>query len=422
MPFLPDVLPIPRFRPPSSEQPLLPRAEAAQPIPASVHLLLWGLMLLCNTLFWGVAMRRQSWSWPLAAADVALTCGAYAALFYGNWYVIIPRYLSRTSLTRFLGVLLLALSLTFAVRIASCTVLNVRTRPLSEKIVRQVATMTPSGRVGFMLGVNMNDAGGGVAITSLLVLLLSFYLRLTADYQHEQTRRQQENQRREALEKQHLAAELSLLKAQINPHFLFNTLNNIYSLTSEESAEAPAAVAVLQLAELMRYQLYESAADHVPLEKEISHIQSFLSLQRLRLPSAAAGCLRFDIQAPEAARFPVAPMLLLPLVENAFKHGDLRARPHAVDLRLTLAADRLTFAVRNDVRRTAETSPGKPGGGVGLVNLRRRLQLLYPDRHHLHVAEANGHYHITLTLEAASAYAAPTQSGHTASHRAFLPG
>jgi len=355
-------------------------------------------MLLSNSLFWGVAMRQQAWSWPLAAADVTLTCGAYAALFYLNWHVIVPRYLSRTSLTRFLGVLLLALSLTFLVRIASHTLLDIRPRPLSDKITRKVATMTPSGRVGFILGVNIHDAGGGVAITSLLVLLLSFYLRLTADYQHEQSRRQEEEQRREALEKQHLAAELSLLKAQINPHFLFNTLNNIYSLTSEESVEAPAAVAVLQLAELMRYQLYESAADHVPLEKEISHIQSFLSLQRLRLPAADAGCLRFDIQTPGAAQFPMAPMLLLPLVENAFKHGDLRTRPHAVDMRLTLAASQLTFSVRNDVRRAAERRPDGPGG-VGLANLRRRLQLLYPDRHHLHVANSGVQYYITLILD-----------------------
>jgi LytS/YehU family sensor histidine kinase len=194
-----------------------------------------------------------------------------------------------------------------------------------------------------------------------------------------------------------LAAELSLLKAKINPHFLFNTLNNIYSLTSQESPEAPAAVAVLQLAELMRYLLYESAADTVPLSKEVSHLQSFLSLQRLRLPGASAESLRFNIATDIPPHYPIAPMLLLPLVENAFKHGDLTARPYVVDMRLALHQDRLEFNMRNGIRR-AILPEAKSPGGVGLVNLRRRLQLLYPERHELRVDESATHYHVTLML------------------------
>ncbi|RYU80481.1 sensor histidine kinase [Hymenobacter persicinus] len=381
-------------------QPWLPRPVVAQPIPLTVHLLLWGLMLLSNALYWLLARRHVAWTWPLAATDTLLTCGAYATLFYVNWHFIVPRYLPRTPTTRFLAALLLALAVTFLVRIASHALLGFTPPPPPDLPVGGGTAW----HLGYYLGRTANLAGGGIAVTTLLVLLLSFYLRLTTDYQHEQRRRQEENQRREELEKQHLAAELSLLKAQINPHFLFNTLNNIYSLTSVESAEAPAAVAVLQLAELMRYLLYESAADHVPLEKEISHLQSFLSLQRLRLPATAADCLRFDILADEqqAAQYPVAPMLLLPLVENAFKHGDLRARPHAVSLTLTLEANQLTFSVRNDVLRAVQPRPAGPGG-VGLANLRRRLQLLYPGQHALRLDESATHYHITLTLAAPAA-------------------
>jgi sensor histidine kinase YesM len=242
----------------------------------------------------------------------------------------------------------------------------------------------------------VSAAGGGVAITALLVLLLSFYLRLTTDYQHEQQRRQAEERQREALEKQHLAAELSLLKAQLNPHFLFNTLNNIYSLTSEASPDAPAAVAVLQLAELMRYQLYESAAATVPLAQEVAHLHSFLNLQRLRLPTADA--LQFCVPAELPAHYVLAPMLLLPLVENACKHGDLAQRPHAVELTLRLHEQCLTFTVRNGIRRAVQPTPAGPGG-VGLTNLRRRLLLLYPQRHELRVDASATHYQVTLTLQ-----------------------
>ncbi|KAA9325320.1 hypothetical protein F0P96_20170 [Hymenobacter busanensis] len=381
-----------------------PRPVASQAIPLWVHALLWGLMLLSNALYWLGARRLWPVGWPVVVADIALTCGPYAALFYLNWRVIIPRYVARTGTVRFVGVLLLALGTTFIVRTACISVLGLTqltTTSLPAAVQQQLDTSTIF-RAGYHYGQTLSKAGGSVAITSLLVLLLSFYLRLSHDYQHEQRRRAEEDRRREALEKQHLAAELSLLKAQINPHFLFNTLNNIYSLTSEESVEAPAAVAVLQLAELMRYMLYESAADTVPLAKEVSHLQSFLSLQRLRLPGSGADSLRFAVPDTLPAQYPIAPMLLLPLVENVFKHGDLAARPHVVDMALTLHEDQLTFSVRNGLRRPARPAPAG-AGGVGLANLRRRLQLLYPQRHQLHIQESETDYHVTLTLLAPAA-------------------
>ncbi|GAA4371539.1 hypothetical protein GCM10023186_00050 [Hymenobacter koreensis] len=356
-------------------------------------------MLLSNTLYWLGARQLRDFGWPVAAADIVLTCGTYAALFYLNWRVIIPRYVAHNDTARFVGVLLLALSTTFIVRTVSVSILGL-TQSTNANVpanVQQQLSNSAIFRAGYHYGQTLNKAGGGVAVTSLLVLLLSFYLRLTADYKFEARRREEEERRREELERQNLAAELALLKAQVNPHFLFNTLNNIYSLTSEESPEAPAAVAVLQLAELMRYMLYESAADTVPLTKEVSHLQSFLSLQRLRLPATDASCLRFEVADELPAHYPIAPMLLLPLVENVFKHGDLTARPYVLDMTLALHKGQLSFSVRNAKRRGGRPGPAGPGG-VGLVNLRRRLLLLYPQRHGLHIEETATHYQVTLTL------------------------
>ena len=149
-------------------------------------------------------------------------------------------------------------------------------------------------------------------------------LRITGDYIRGQRNRRE-------LERQQLLTELAMLKTQINPHFLFNTLNNIYSLTSRKSDKAPEAV--LRLAEIMRYLLYESSTDTVPLSRELAHLRSFLDLQRLRLAASAQQAIMLEVEGtdPDCAH-PIAPLLLLPLVENAFKHGDLTARPVAVHI------------------------------------------------------------------------------------------
>ena len=151
----------------------------------------------------------------------------------------------------------------------------------------------------------------------------------------------------------------------------------------------------------MRYLLYESSTDTVPLSRELAHLRGFLDLQRLRLPAAAQAAIRFDVAgpAPDCAH-PIAPLLLLPLIENAFKHGDLAARPLAVHISLMLAADgRLRFSVLNHVAPAdAEWELPELPGGVGLVNLRRRLELLYPGRYILDVQTPPSQHLVTLVL------------------------
>jgi LytS/YehU family sensor histidine kinase len=226
-----------------------------------------------------------------------------------------------------------------------------------------------------------------------LILLLSAGLRLAGDYL-----RQREDRRE--LERQHMRTELSLLKTQLQPHFLFNTLNNIYSLTLQASPQAPEAV--MRLAELMRYQLYDSTDDLVPLAREIKHLRGFLALQLLRLPPDEADeALPFTVLLPPGAEYArrLPPMLLLPLVENAFKHGDLAARPLVARLHLQLEPDgRLLFSVLNYCGHQAASDPAPPGG-MGLTNLRRRLELLYPGRHRLTVAATVTEYQVKLEMQ-----------------------
>lgn len=298
-----------------------------------------------------------------------------SGLFYLNW-LLMPHLFVRTRLPGYF----LALGL----GLATFTALRIGLSYAFEEVKIQGVSQTLDYYVRVLQSYYLLLGG--------LILLLSFFLRLAGDYLRER------DDRRE-LEKQHLRTELALLKTQLHPHFLFNTLNNIYSLTLNASPQAPEAV--LRLSELMRYQLYDSAADTVPLAREISHLQSFLTLQHLRLPPDEADeAIQFTVLLPPGAEhaYQLPPMLLLPLVENAFKHGDLTARPHVVRLSLELADDgQLHFSVRNRRNNAGAVPPGR--GGVGLANLKRRLTLLYPEQYALVVVENNEEYSVRMSLQ-----------------------
>ena len=184
---------------------------------------------------------------------------------------------------------------------------------------------------------------------------------------------QLEAQKREnALVREKLSTELQLLKNQLNPHFLFNTLNNIYSLTRKKSDQAPDVV--LRLSELLSFMLYESGSTTVPLEKEIRFLEDYIALQKIRFTDRLS--LQFDKEIDDPSQ-PVAPLLLLPLVENAFKHGAAEIHSDSfIAIRLQVKNGVLYFSIRNNAEKnTAPASTNK----IGLSNTRRQLELLYRD-------------------------------------------
>ncbi|QKZ12461.1 sensor histidine kinase [Spirosoma sp. KUDC1026] len=195
---------------------------------------------------------------------------------------------------------------------------------------------------------------------------------------------------REALVSERNQAELAFLKSQVNPHFLFNTLNNIYALTYAKSDAAPGAI--LKLSELMRYMLYDSATgpDRVSLAKEVTYLKNFIELEKLRLTQAH---VEFMVDG-NIDLFQIEPMLLVSFVENAFKHGDLTDPNHPLVLDLSVQNGRLRFDTLNKkaIRQTDAV------GGIGLANVRRRLQLLYPNRHTLRITDEPGSYACSLEL------------------------
>jgi len=193
------------------------------------------------------------------------------------------------------------------------------------------------------------------------------------------------------MEKQ--SGELALLRSQINPHFLFNTLNNIYSLVYKKSDDAPEAV--MKMSSIMRYMLYDATTDKVLLEKEIEYLKSFIELEKLRIRHKDFVAL--NISGNVEGRT-IAPMLLIPFVENAFKHGSRNATNPGIRINLIIEPQQIRFDVSNQVRKNA-TGTKDQGGGIGLTNIRRRLNLLYPGKHQLEINSDESSFNIQLTLK-----------------------
>ncbi len=193
------------------------------------------------------------------------------------------------------------------------------------------------------------------------------------------------------LTSQQQADELALLRAQVNPHFLFNTLNSIYSLVYQRSEEAPGAV--MKFSSVMRYVLSDATAERVSLDKEVEYLISYIELQSLRV--AQPGFVNLALEG-DTARTVIAPMLLFPLVENAFKHGSKTMNP-GIFVRLECGEGWLRFTVANYLRENR--IPGETATrGTGLAHLRRRLELTYPGQHSLQTKTGDNRFTVTLEI------------------------
>ncbi|MEN0004318.1 MAG: histidine kinase [Bacteroidota bacterium] len=201
-----------------------------------------------------------------------------------------------------------------------------------------------------------------------------------------------ERQNQEEISRQN-EAQLQFLRAQINPHFLFNTLNNIYSLAVIQSEKT--ADMVLQLSQLLRYVVYDGKADLVALDREIAHIQSYINLFQMR--SEASLNIMFHVSGTTAGQ-QIEPMILIPLVENCFKHCDFAINPNAfINLQLQVQSDQLDFYTQNT--RTLQDQQKDKVGGIGLDNIQTRLALKYPNQHHLQITPSEHQFEVALTLQ-----------------------
>lgn len=232
-------------------------------------------------------------------------------------------------------------------------------------------------------------------VAALVLATSAFIMLFGASYQLLDNRYRKERHTQALLQEQQ-AAQLDFLKAQINPHFLFNALNNIYSLTVLQSPEAPKML--LKLSDLLRYVIYDGQKKAVALQKEVQHLNNFIELFQMRNEHPVD--ITFTFNGDLSGRY-IEPMILIPILENCFKHTDFELNEHAfAHVQLQVAPGRLLFATQNTFDPNNKQKDDT--GGVGLENIRRRLALRYADAYTFEAAPKDQVFEVRLAIETMS--------------------
>jgi len=289
------------------------------------------------------------------------------ALFYINFLYFIPLFLNRKqylkyNITLFGFILILGL-VKYGVAII-----------FKQYVLVRGEMHQPVGFMSYYLSA---------FFTSLIFVFLSTVLKFTLDwFLNERIQRDLENQR--------LSAELAFLKSQINPHFLFNSLNSIYSLAYQRSETTPEAI--LKLSEIMRYMLYECNDNRVNLGKELQYLQNYIDLQKIRYGNKAF--VDFEVNGLISNQ-QIVPLLLISFIENAFKHGVANDPSAPIHITMDIEPAHLSFKMENKKHRFNKDS----AGGIGLNNVKRRLDLLYPGKYKLKIDDGADVYTSELSLD-----------------------
>jgi two-component system, LytTR family, sensor histidine kinase AlgZ len=334
---------------------------------AFLHLSFWcvylSLYLYQTSQFW----QSQGMAWPRQLALATVSIGSTVLISYVNYCWLLPGLLTRKK------VLLYSLQFmaVFGVIIAARVFLE---RYLIDDYARQVHFIYSSR---FVIHIS--------AVTLFIVLFVAM-LRIARDWFELQARTK-------TIENERLSAELNFLKAQINPHFLFNTLNNLYYLAFTQSPNTTEVIE--KLSQMMRYMIYDSNHNRVLLQKEIDYMQNYISLERLRLNNHIP--IKFELEGNPDGVF-IAPLIFITFLENAFKHGVSNNNPQAwINICIRIQGKACTYTVENSKLPLASASALEKSG-IGLLNVRRRLELSYPGQFDLQVQDQDDRYYVQLKL------------------------
>lgn len=301
-----------------------------------------------------------------------------ATAVYFNLYYLIPKYLERGRYTLYFAVLLLTTISTASIIVGGYYLSSA----VSGKTFEQLFGTGTDNYCFFHFF-------GSALPSTLASMTLGMSIKLTRDWL--QTKRRQQ-----LLEKEKLETELNFLKNQFNPHFLFNTINSIFFLIHKNPDMASASLA--KFSELLRYQLYECNDKQIALNKEIGYLENSIELEKLRLNNNVK--VSFDYQRQPMAHLSIAPFILMTFVENAFKHVSKHAdEPNWIRIQLVLEEQQLLFTVANSTAADEYQPPLIDYGGIGLKNVQRRLDLVYPGQYDLDIRRENNCFEVILQLQ-----------------------
>lgn len=333
-----------------------------------LHLSFWCVYVSFNLYQVSVFQRRiETYDWSKGIVMTLTQLSLTMLIAYLNYFYFLPRFLARKNLLRYLLELLVPFVVLIIIRVHL------------QRLIIDGYTHHDRYFYSSMFIVQM------VAITLFIVIFIGL-LRFVSDwFEFEATKKEVENEK--------LMAELNFLKAQINPHFLFNTLNNLYYLAYTKSENTTEVIA--RLSHVMRYMIYDANHPRVLLSKEIEYMQDYISLERMRLNNQIP--IRFTIEG-DTESVSIAPLILITFLENAFKHGVTNNSTTAwVNISIRIHDNTCLYTVENSKLPSAS---GDKGGksGIGLSNVKRRLELSYPERYFLTTEDLDDRYIVRLNL------------------------
>lgn len=324
-----------------------------------VQQLLFWIVVFSIMLYFDYPIKDSK---ELAGIFTSLTF--YAAIVYINLYYLFPNYLNEKKIGIYIILFLLV-----AVIIT----------PIRSMVLYWIFNSQPDVQRN-LLNIQFN-----MLVSHVVVGAGSTMYKIASDWTQNSIEKQK-------LEAENLQSELRFLRSQINPHFLFNTLNSLYALTLKKSDAAPTTV--LKLSEIMRYMLYESNSKFVPLNRELEYIKNYVALERLRHGENADIKLTIEGDITDQV---IAPMILLTFLENSFKHGLSKGMGEGyVYIHIIIYRYEIRFHLSNNLPSTQ--LPNSEPGGIGLINVNRRLELLYPGKHQIEIEEKDKSYNVDLLV------------------------
>ncbi|HSZ72035.1 MAG TPA: histidine kinase [Cytophagaceae bacterium] len=340
-----------------------------------LHVLAWAI------LFFFPFFGRDTFSLHFIIKS-AFHIAVLASFFYLNMFILIPNYLFQKKIGIYVCTVLIGIVLVMCIYLLfdqwwmeisdNYTAL----KPNRSRLSSPGRQRTPRS-IGFRMIFPL--------ISSLMVFGISTSLRTINEYL-----KKEKLQKETANEK--LNSELAFLKSQINPHFLFNTLNNLYSLAHSRSSNT--ANAIMKLSELMRYMLEDTAGKKMQLYRELEYIKNYLELQRLRIDESVKVELLIE---GDFTNKTIEPLLLIPFIENAFKHGISYQENSFIRVELISNDHQLILKVENSV--SSQKAEKDDVSGIGLKNVRKRLELLYAGMHHLTIQQNENRYFVNLIID-----------------------
>lgn len=326
-----------------------------------MHLFVWSMLFMMPYLL----SSGQNFSFPFMFEAMWIPLLLSATLFYLNYFVLVKKLLFAKKTTVFIAVNLLLITICTAIRF----------------IVMHYIMEGPDLPTGFPAEEDRPPLKIFVYLDGLsFIIPVAFSVTLKTFERWLSTDREKKE-----LENARLQSELEHLKYQLQPHFFFNSLNNIFALV--DLSPDKAKMSIIALSTLMRYLLYESNVPRIPLKKEIDFINKYIELMELRTSVNTNVKTRFETIPSGMV---IAPLLLVPLIENAFKHGISASGLNPITFTLEFKSNKLIFETRN--KNYPKTTADRSGSGIGLVNVRTRLELIYPDSHTFSAAVHDGEF------------------------------